>query len=146
MVTYLKKAREEALTSFHDVFKKAEELLQEIGSSHETIPVSRVCGCQTQRASVPFQTAEEYYRRAVYIPFLDQVVTELQCRFGDDTIPVGFNIRHLIGADEDIAALEEAAKIYKADIEALSFVKAEAERWFSSAAKFDSIGDALAHP
>ncbi len=146
VVTYLKKAREEALTSFHDVFKKAEELLQEIGSSHETIPVPRVCGRQTQRANVPFQTAEEYYRRAVYVPFLDQVVTELQSRFGDDTIPVGFNIRHLLsGADGDIAALVEAAKVYEVDIEALSLVKAEAERWFSSAAKFDSIGDALAH-
>ena len=32
-----------------------------------------------------------------------------------------------------------------ADIGALSFVKAEAEHWVSSAAKFDAIGDAIAH-
>ena len=67
VVTYLNNAREESLTSFHDVFKKAEELLQEIGSSHENIHVPQLCGRQTQRANVPFQIAEEYYRRAVYV-------------------------------------------------------------------------------
>ena len=34
-------------------------------------------------------------------------------------------------------------QVYEADIDALSLVKAEAERWFSSTIKFDSIGDAL---
>ena len=55
------------------------------------------------------------------------MLTELQSRFGDDTIPVGFNIRHLLsGADGDVASVLEAAKEYEADIEALSLVKAEA--------------------
>ena len=74
------------------------------------------------------------------------MIAELQSRFGDDTIPVGFNIGHFFsGTNGDIYSLVEAAKVYEADIEALSFVKAEAERWFSSAAKFDAIGDAIAH-
>ncbi|XP_076036368.1 52 kDa repressor of the inhibitor of the protein kinase-like [Oratosquilla oratoria] len=146
VVTHLNKTREGALTSFQDIFKKAEGLLQEIGSSHDTIPVSRVCKRQTQRANLPFQTAEKYYRRSVCVPFLDHVLTELQTRFGNDTIPVGFKIKNLLSsADGDVAAVLEAAKVYEADIETLSLVKAEAERWYSTTMKFESIGDALAH-
>ena len=129
MVTYLDKTRECALTSFHVVFKKAEELFQDIGSSHDTIIVPQVCRRQTQRANVLFQTAETYYRRSVYVPFLDQVSTELHNWFGDDTIPVGFNIKHLLsGADEVVAALLEVIKVYEVGIDALSLVKAEADR------------------
>ena len=126
--THLNKVRQCALTSFHDVFQKAEELLLEIGSAHDTIPVPRVCKRQTQRADVIFQTAEENYRRSVYVPFIDQVIAELQSRFGDN-VPIGLNIKHLLSStDNDLTALMEAAKVYEADIESLSFVKAEVER------------------
>ena len=38
---------------------------------------------QNQRANVPFDTAEEYYRRAVYCPFLDDLIEQLNSRFSE---------------------------------------------------------------
>ena len=58
---------------FHNVFMKAEELLVEVGLSHDTILVPR----QTQRSNVPYENAEEYYHRAVYIPFVEYILAEL---------------------------------------------------------------------
>ena len=36
---------------------------------------------QIYRPNVPHDSAEEYYRRAMYIPFLDQVLSDMDTRF-----------------------------------------------------------------
>lgn len=105
-----------------------------------------VSQCTECLATSPTSPREYYRLSAQYILFIDQVLTELQSRFGDNNVPIGFNIKHLLSsADRDLAALMEAAKVYEADIKALSLVKADTQSWFSSAINFDSIGDAVAH-
>ena len=144
--TIFSKFRADAENHFHDVFMKAEELLVEVGSSHNTIPVPRLCGRQTQRSNVPCESAEEYYRRAVYIPFVDHVLAELKSRFGDDTVPVALQLKQLLkGPEMDVAAVLEAAKLYELDVESLTLVKAEAERWVLSAPVFQTVKEAQAH-
>lgn len=42
---------------------------------------------ERQHANVSAAIAEEHYRRTVFIPIVDHVVTELESRFDDDTVP-----------------------------------------------------------
>jgi hypothetical protein len=41
----------------------------------------RIIGRQNNRNNVPAGTSEEYYRRAVFLPFLDGILTQLSLRF-----------------------------------------------------------------
>lgn len=144
-----RKFREDAKRYFHDAFVKAENLLVEVGSSHDTISVPRLCRRQTQRSNIPHENSEEYYRRVVYIPFLDHVLTELRSRFGDDTIPVALQLNHLTKGSKasrtDVASILQAAKLYERDVESLQLVKAEVERWVASTSEFQSARDAYVH-
>ena len=80
--------RVDAREHFHAAFKRAKDLLIEVDSVHDDVSVPRVRARQTQRANVPAATADEYYRRSVYVPFLDQVIDELKSRFDDSPVPV----------------------------------------------------------
>ena len=54
-----------------------------VGSSHHAIPTPRACGRQTHRDNIPFESAEEYYRRLVFLLFIEEVLSELCYRFLD---------------------------------------------------------------
>lgn len=41
----------------------------------------RIVGRQNNRNNVPAQTPEEYYRRSVFFPFLDGILTQISSRF-----------------------------------------------------------------
>ena len=41
----------------------------------------RFCGCQLHRDNIPSDTPEEYFRRSIMIPFLDQLIQHLSSRF-----------------------------------------------------------------
>jgi hypothetical protein len=41
----------------------------------------RIVGRQNNRNNVPARTPEEYYRRAVFLPFLDGILTQTSPRF-----------------------------------------------------------------
>jgi hypothetical protein len=41
----------------------------------------RIVGRQNNRNNVPARTPEEYYRRAVFLPFLDGILTQISLRF-----------------------------------------------------------------
>ncbi len=43
----------------------------------------RRCSIQTSRSNTPGDTPEEYYRRTLSIPFLDELITHLESRFSD---------------------------------------------------------------
>ena len=52
----------------------------ELTGSSGILEIPRCCGRQTQRNNVP---AEIYYRLAVYLPFFDSLIQQLNMRFGD---------------------------------------------------------------
>jgi len=47
-----------------------------------TVQKPRISQVQCNRANTPAETVEDYYRRNLTIPFLDQPINELEARFG----------------------------------------------------------------
>ena len=54
-------------------------------SADTTITVPRTVSRQTLRDNVEHENAEQYYRRTVFIPFLDRLVQQLKDRFQGKT-------------------------------------------------------------
>ena len=63
------------------VFKRWYAYAVEISSELGTEPsASRTASRQQHRANAPHDTAEEYYRRNLFIPFLDYITQEMSLR------------------------------------------------------------------
>lgn len=69
--------------TFTDMWKDMEKMAQIAGL--DTLRIPRRCGRQTQRSNVPAESAQEYYRRAIILPFLDSLVNQLDMRFNSLT-------------------------------------------------------------
>ena len=54
--------------------------MAEIGGS-VGMPIPRRCGRQTARSNVEASTPEEYWRRTIFVPFLDHLIQEFEERF-----------------------------------------------------------------
>jgi len=67
---------------FQQIYSDVLELAEKVGSIEQR---PRVCGTQTQCNNCPSETAAEYWKRTVAIPFLDVVCNEMKSRFGQDT-------------------------------------------------------------
>ena len=72
--------RDEA--EYDRVFARMVNMIELTGSS-VVLEIPRRCGRQTQRNNVPAETPKVYYRLAVYLPFLDSLIQQLNMRFGD---------------------------------------------------------------
>lgn len=70
----------------HDLwFQEAEALAQSVG----TAPAQpRTTGRQKHRENVPAESVSEYFRRAITIPFLDHLKSEVQTRFSNTNLDV----------------------------------------------------------
>ncbi|KAJ8879776.1 hypothetical protein PR048_020384 [Dryococelus australis] len=79
IISVLTRIRENAETKFKILFRECEETARN-GVSQITIPIL-VKGRQVHRANVPAENAEEYFRRAVFIPWADGLVSNLRARF-----------------------------------------------------------------
>ncbi|CAI6357467.1 unnamed protein product [Macrosiphum euphorbiae] len=65
-----------------DEFNKIYEEVNRLGgliNVEESMP--RICITQRNRQNVPFQNTEEFYRRTVFIPHLDDIILSLHERF-----------------------------------------------------------------
>lgn len=74
----LKKMRENIEKSFSDIYQETEMICNEFGI---TISQPRTTSRQINRNNVPGSSPEEYYRRAIYIPFLDQTIGAIDAKF-----------------------------------------------------------------
>ena len=59
---------------------RVEELAEKLGVS---ISVPRQCKRQTHRSNVGGSSTEEYFRRAVFVPYLDSIILSLDTRFSE---------------------------------------------------------------
>jgi Domain of unknown function (DUF4371)/hAT family C-terminal dimerisation region len=121
----LSRYRQEANTSFHEIFEQAQVL------AHEPVTIPRRVGRQTHRANYPTDDAESFYRQAVYIPYLDGLMTQLTERFSihmqQAIIMQKFVPRFVDSVKyEDIRDVVEQ---YHDDIPDASKVRDEFERW-----------------
>ncbi len=73
----LQKMRADANSSFAEMTNEAETLLD------EPLQLPRICGRQRHRDSrvTTAESAEQYYRRTLYIPFLDSLIVQFEDRF-----------------------------------------------------------------
>ena len=63
------------------VFKRWYEYAVEISSDLGTEPSApRTASRQQHRANAPNDTPEEYYRRGLFVPFLDHITQEMSSR------------------------------------------------------------------
>ncbi|KAH9367581.1 hypothetical protein HPB48_002873 [Haemaphysalis longicornis] len=69
-----------AEAKFHKIFSLCQDRAAEFGGKCE---IPRVVGTQRYRANYPCSSAEEYYRRATFIPYIDDLKASLKRRFAN---------------------------------------------------------------
>ena len=125
----LMRCRGQSGHKFSSIFKDACEMTKLHG--HPSPAVSRQVGRQTQRSNVPAATPEEYWRRSVFIPFLDTLIAELNGRF----TPLSKKaIQALLLMPKNLSKLSDDAisdlrAAYEADLPEAHSLATEIERW-----------------
>ncbi|GBM46498.1 repressor of the inhibitor of the protein kinase [Araneus ventricosus] len=95
----------------------------------EEIP--RVCRLQTASNNVPDSTEEEYYRRAVYVPYLDNFCNSLKERFESHKETVA-SLQHILPefcTKTDFYSLEAAFNFYEEYLSHKEVVQSEFMSW-----------------
>ncbi|GBO21920.1 hypothetical protein AVEN_164077-1, partial [Araneus ventricosus] len=95
----------------------------------EEIP--RVCCLQTARNNVPYSKEEEYYRRAVYLPYLDDFCNSLKERFESHKETVA-SLQHILPefcTKTDFCTLKDAFNFYEEDLSHKEVVQSEFMLW-----------------
>ncbi|XP_049771331.1 uncharacterized protein LOC126143445 [Schistocerca cancellata] len=90
-IAILVSRRENLVISFSNVWKRAEELADQLGIELNIPRIPRHGRRQVYRDNPQTNSAEEYYRVTVYAPLLDFITTDLRERFSAETLDV-FNL------------------------------------------------------
>ena len=129
VIQLLEENREKSEEKFHPIFQATCNMTLLHGRPTPEIP--RQAGRQTQRSNVPATTPEEYWRRSVFVPFLDTLIAELNGRFSamskkavQALLLMAENLDRL--TDGAISDLHEA---FLSDLPDDSSFVAELERW-----------------
>ncbi|GBN51906.1 repressor of the inhibitor of the protein kinase [Araneus ventricosus] len=123
----LSKQRVNANDNFKILYSQVKELAAKLDIK-EDIP--RVCRLQTTRNNVPYST-EEYYRRAVYVPYLDDFCNSLKERFESHKETVA-SLQHILPefcTKTDFYSLEAAFNFYEEDLSHKEVVQSEFMLW-----------------
>ena len=115
-MSVLRQKREQVDMIFGQLFGEAKEIADILDVE---IKCPRIVSRQTHRANnQPAQSAEEYFRRAVYIPLLDSIVNDLKDRLSPDVMNL-FKLGVFVPKanyscmDEDIETIKQLANEYK---------------------------------
>ena len=100
-------------------------------SGSEGMSIPRRCGRQTARSNVQASTPEEYWRRTVFIPFLDHLLQEFNNRFDQlnlDAIKGLYLIPDKLSklSDDNIDTIYER---FKEDLPSPATFRQEIRRW-----------------
>lgn len=76
----LKEIRDDVEKEFDSVFDSMCQMAKQAGND-AGVGLPRRCHRQTQRSNVAADTPKDYWRRTVFIPFLDHLLNELNSRF-----------------------------------------------------------------
>ena len=120
VIERIQERRDSSNEYFSDIYGNAIELCQTFGIEMKT---PRNVGRQTHRNNVPADSPEEYYRRAMMIPFLDHVISNLNDRFNDKN-QIVFKLNCILAeniielSEEKLKPLmNEIKEFYKQDLE-----------------------------
>ncbi|GBM12527.1 repressor of the inhibitor of the protein kinase [Araneus ventricosus] len=117
----LSKQRVNANNNFKTLYAQVKEIAAKLHIKEE---IPRVCRLQTARNNVPYSTEEEYYRRAVYVPYLDDFCNSLKECFESHKETVA-SLQHILPefcTKTDFYSLEAAFKFYEEDLSHKEFV------------------------
>ena len=122
--------RENAEKEFRTLFDRAAKEAKESVGLDGGLAAPRRVGRQVHRNAVPGDTAEQYYRRNVFIPFLDDVRQALRLRFEHKPV---YALQLLIPGcrtteGDHVNEIMRVAEVYQEDLDvALSVVHGEVE-------------------
>jgi hypothetical protein len=128
IVDVLQQRRQNAEAKFNAIFCKVTALSQDLDVQ---IQLPRRVGRQKNRENYEATDPEAYYRQAIYIPYMDNILTQLRERFE----PHGrmcLRIQSLIPQFVDASTfddLTEALDLYRSDLGPDSVIEGEFERW-----------------
>lgn len=130
-ITVLKQKRENAENVFQQLFMEAKELADQLDIE---LKAPRIVKKQIHRENYQStQSAEEYFRRAIYIPLLDNIIADLQNRLSSDVMELfhlGIFLPRTAYTEKDLVGVREAANAYKLLLDApISSVISEFTLW-----------------
>ena len=126
----LKEIRSNSEREFSAIFASASAVTSRVlDQDHPQVP--RLAARQTLRSNVPASTPESDWRRAVFIPFLDSMISELGSRFTDMSHASVQGLLLLPKHCQSLTPHHQAAilKAYAPDLPDASTFEAEIRRW-----------------
>jgi hypothetical protein len=134
--------RNEATDAFGNIFEKASKMAEEWDVE---LAIPRRVGRQTHRDNVEANSPEEYYRRTLFLPFLDFLIKELGSRFGNP--PAAYRLQQLLPAfvtTETQEQVMEVARGYMCDLDApIQVVRAQLDIWLSMMRREEGLDNSL---
>ncbi|XP_076658585.1 52 kDa repressor of the inhibitor of the protein kinase-like [Halictus rubicundus] len=112
-LSVLQNKRENVDVIYRQLFEEAKEVAEQLDVE---IKCPRIVSKQIHRANnQPAQSAEEYFRRAIYIPLLDSIISDLQDRLSPDVLNL-FQLSVFMPksecSNEDIETVKQLATDY----------------------------------
>lgn len=97
------------------------------------IQMPRLASRQANRTNVPASTPTEYYRRSIFIPFLDGLLSNFKTRFdGQQAVAYGLSaVIPTLLEKYDFSALEQTVELYSPFLpsDSISDIRGEYELW-----------------
>lgn len=81
LLVVLRNHRKNPEVFFEDIFSKATDLSTQLDIS---LNIPRTCGRQAHRSNFKDVTVQKYYQLSVFIPYLDSIISSLECRFSPE--------------------------------------------------------------
>ncbi|XP_073251404.1 52 kDa repressor of the inhibitor of the protein kinase-like [Porites lutea] len=124
----LKEKRDEAEAVFKRWYSNAVELSSDLGTEPS---VPRTASRQQHRANAPHDTPEEYYRRNLFVPFLDHITQEMSSRFGNTqkTAVQLLGLVPSITVSHTDANIDAVSEMYRSDLPNPQTLDVEYHRW-----------------
>lgn len=138
--------RDNAEKEFHEIFLDAGTMASKVGGN---LHPPRTTARQTLRTNIEATTAEEYWRRAVFIPYVDCIISQLNDRFKGRSASA-LNALHLIPSNNNRITdhhIKEIQQCFQDDMPCPFTFKQEVrtwvQQWSGHAEKPDKIATTL---
>ncbi|KAI4461445.1 52 kda repressor of the inhibitor of the protein kinase-like protein-related [Holotrichia oblita] len=125
----IKEDRQDVENVSYDLFKKSLDIAEKVGVE---LSVPRVTQKQVYRSNPPSESAVEYWKRSIIIPYLDSLTSSLDARFSNENTPA-FSLTYL----HPSSMLKMASKYFKNNAKSfmefykLCDVSAELDLWYN---------------
>ncbi|XP_050520334.1 52 kDa repressor of the inhibitor of the protein kinase-like [Daktulosphaira vitifoliae] len=132
VVSILHRLRSNAENEFKLLFLEAQQIASNLDF---TLSTPRLTKHQTKRSNAPSENIEEYYRRSIFVPWIDSFLNSLSDRFlKHKNLLTSFKCLLPTGhtpTDEQISSFKNLFEFYEKDMQHISFsvAKAEFELW-----------------